>query len=359
MWSRRDGFPSNAYFAAVDPAFEHVVDDKLSREIATLGDRAGGLSKQAAGWTGLLAGTAVAVANVDAHVSAPAVGVTEPGTMVMIMGTSICHILLGVGAARVEGMCGMVEDGVVPGLNGFEAGQSAVGDIFAWFAEHGAPAMIRDEAHRRGVSVHEVLAHQAARLTPGESGVLALDWFNGNRSVLVDADLSGLLVGLTLATKPAEIYRALIEATAFGTRVIIEAFEAGGVPVTGLVVCGGLPERNKLLVQIYADVTARDIVVAASTQAPALGAAMFGAVAAGVEQGGHASIADATRRMAPVGTELFRPIADHRAVYDDLYAEYLRLHDLFGRGEDDIMRNLRRIQRATTRTSGGALAGVE
>ncbi len=330
MWSKADGFPSDEYFAALDPGFARVVDEKLSRQIVSLGDRAGLLDERAAGWTGLPAGTPVAVANVDAHASAPAVGVTAPGAFVLIMGTSTCHILLGDRPAIVEGMCGMVEDGVVPGLYGFEAGQSAVGDIFAWFAE-------------TAMTPHEILELEAVKLRPGQSGLLALDWWNGNRSVLVDADLRGLLVGMTLATKPAEIYRALIEATAFGTRVIVEAFEASGVAVDSVVACGGLPERNKLLMQIYADVLGREIAVAASSQAPALGAAMFAAVAAGE----YPSIADASRHMTRPSTESFTPSVEAQGVYDELYAEYVRLHDLFGRGGDDAMRNLKRLQAKT------------
>ena len=205
--------------------------------------------------------------------------------MVLIMGTSICHILLGDEPALVEGMCGVVEDGVVPGLFGFEAGQSAVGDIFAWFADEGVPPEYHEAAARQGTDVHAVLEAEAAALRPGESGLLALDWWNGNRSVLVDAELSGLLVGLSLATKAPEIYRALLEATAFGTRVIVEAFADAGVAVDRMVACGGLPERNRLLMQIFADVTGREFAVAASHADPALGSAMFGAVAAGAELG--------------------------------------------------------------------------
>ena len=345
MWSKHDGFPADAYFAALDPRFEHVIDEKMSRTIVPLGARAGGLSERAAAWTGLVPGTAVAVANVDAHVSVPAVTVTEPGTMVAIMGTSICHMLLGEELATVDGMCGVVEDGIVPGLFGFEAGQSAVGDIFAWFVESAVPPEIHELARRNGSSVHEVLETEAAKLQPGESGLLALDWWNGNRSVLVDADLRGLLVGMTLATRAAEIYRALIEATAFGTRVIVDAFESAGVPVTGIVACGGLPDRNKLLMQIFADVTGREFAVAASRQVPALGAAMFGAVAAGAAAGGHDSIVDAAQQMAHLGRERYRPVAARHAVYDELYREYIRLHDLFGRRGDDVMRNLKSIQR--------------
>ena len=347
MWSKRDGFPGNDYFAALDPRFEYVIDEKMSRQIVPLGARAGGLCERAAAWTGLRAGTPVAVANVDAHVSAPAVGVTEPRTMVAIMGTSICHIVLGREPAEVEGMCGVVEDGVVPGLYGFEAGQSAVGDIFGWFVESCVPPEVHDAARSRGVSVHEYLEEAAARLEPGESGLLALDWWNGNRSVLVDAELGGLLVGLTLQTRAPEIYRALIEATAFGTRVIVDAFRSAGVAVDRIVACGGLPERNKLLVQIYADVTGLELSVPAAKQIPALGAAMFGAVAAGAAAGGYDSAFEASRSMAHPSDEVYRPDPARHAVYDRLHAEYVRLHDLFGRGGDDVMKTLKSIQRSS------------
>jgi L-ribulokinase len=330
MWSKRDGFPSREFFAALDPRFAGIVDEKMSRVLAPLGGRAGGLCERAAAWTGLLPGTPVAVANVDAHVSVPAVGVTAPGRFVAIMGTSTCDVLLGNDLAVVDGMCGVVEDGVLPGLYGYEAGQSAVGDIFAWFVEQVG-------------GTHVELANEAARLRPGETGLLALDWWNGNRSVLVDADLRGLIVGLTLATRPAEIYRALIEATAFGTRVIVESFEQAGVPVEGIVACGGLPDRNPLLMQIYADVCGREIEVASSGQAPALGAAMFGAVAAGV----HETIVDAVHAMAAPPKLTYIPEPAHVATYDALYREYLRLHDLFGRGGDDVMRNLKALQSST------------
>jgi L-ribulokinase len=350
IWSKSEGFPPNAYFAALDPRFERVVDEKLSRTISPLGNRAGGLSEQAAAWTGLRPGTAVAVANVDAHVATPAATVTAPGTMVLIMGTSICHILLSADTAVVEGMCGVVEDGVVPGLFGFEAGQTAVGDIFAWFAEDAVPPEYHEAAVLQGTDVHGVLEAEAAKLRPGESGLLALDWWNGNRSILVDAELSGLVVGLSLATKAPEVYRTLLEATAFGTRVIVEAFLKAGVPVDGMVACGGLPEKNRLLMQIFADVTGREFAVAASKQTPALGSAMFGAVAAGAEAGGFDSIAEASRQMARLSDERYVPNPATRAAYDELYAEYVRLHDLFGRDENGSMKRLRALQRAVIET---------
>ncbi len=344
IWSAAEGFPRREFFAALDPKFADVVDSKMSRSIARLGEVAGGLSERAAGWTGLPAGIAVAVANVDAHVSAPASAVTEVGTLVAIMGTSTCHIVLADGAPTVSGACGVVLDGVVPGLYGYEAGQSAVGDIFAWFIEQGVPPVYHERARELGVSVHEILTADAALLRPGQSGLLALDWWNGNRSVLVDADLSGVLVGMTLATTAPEIYRALIEATAFGTRVIMDAFESGGVRVDRVVACGGLPERNRLLMQIYADATGRTFRIAASAQTPALGSAMFAAVAAGPEAGGYASIEDAAARMAHLRDDTFEPNPDNREAYDILYGEYVRLHDLFGRDGDSVLKRLKRLR---------------
>ncbi len=346
IWSAEDGFPDARFFAALDPRFGAIVDDKMSRSIARLGEPAGRLTERAASWTGLRPGIAVAVANVDAHVSVPAATVTEPGTLVAIMGTSICHVVLSDAAPAVPGMCGVVRDGVIPGLYGFEAGQSSVGDLFGWFVQQGVPPAFHDRARERSLSVHEVLAEAAAELPVGGSGLLALDWWNGNRSVLVDADLSGLLIGLTLASQPPEIYRALIEATAFGTRVIIDAFEAGGVAIDQVVACGGLPERNRLLMQIYADATGRSWRVAASSQTPALGSAMFAAVAAGSAAGGFDSIREAAGRMAHLRDEVYRPIEANRRVYDLLYAEYVRLHDLFGRGIDPAMKTLKGIRHA-------------
>jgi len=241
-------------------------------------------------------------------------------------------------------MCGVVEDGILPGLFGYEAGQSGVGDIFAWFVENGVPEVYEQEATRKGMDIHALLEEKASDLKVGESGLLALDWWNGNRSILVDVDLSGLLLGATLATKAEDIYRALIEATAFGTNKIIHTFEDSGVEIKELYACGGLPERNKLLMQIYADVTGREIKVAASPQAGAFGSAMFGALAAGKAQGGYDDIVEAARKMAHLKDEKFTPIPEHTASYRKLFAEYERLHDYFGRGENPVMKTLKRIR---------------
>ncbi|HKI56813.1 MAG TPA: ribulokinase [Trueperaceae bacterium] len=344
------GFPSRAYFAALHPELADVVDSKMSRRLSPLGGKAGGLTGEAARWTGLRPGTAVAVANVDAHVTLPACGHVEAGTMVLIMGTSTCHVLIGEELREVEGMCGVVEDGIVPGYYGYELGQSGVGDIFAWYLENGVPPAYHERAAREGLTLHALLEREARAQRPGEHGLIALDWFNGNRSILVDADLSGLVVGMTLATRPPDIYRALLESTAYGTRLIVETLENGGVPVTRLVAAGGLPARNPLMMQIYADVLGRELQVIGSEQGPALGSAMHAAVAAGA----YADIGEAALHMGSLSERSYRPVPENKAVYDLLYADYLYLHDVFGRaGADEpggVMKRLKRLAHAAAPT---------
>jgi L-ribulokinase len=357
IWSKREGFPRNEYFAALNPRMADVVDTKMSRQIISVGKKAGGLSPEAAAWTGLLPGTAVAIANVDAHVAVPAATVTGPGRMVMIMGTSICHMVLGTEEHMVPGICGYVEDGIIPGFFGYEAGQSCVGDHFAWFVENCVPAAYEREARAEGEDVYHLLERKAASLRPGESGLIALDWWNGNRSVLVDVELTGLLLGATLATRAEEIYRALIEATAYGTRVIVDAFENNGVPIRELVACGGLPEKSPLLMQIYSDVTGRPFKISASDQTPALGSAMFGAVAAGKQAGGYDSIFAAAEFMAHLKDKVYEPIPENRAVYDALFREYGVLHDYFGRGENDVMKRLKKLRAEQKKEASPASGG--
>ncbi len=346
MWVKGRGFPSSDFFRELHPRMENVIVDKVGENYFPLGAKAGGLTAHWAKKMGLKEGTPVATGNVDAHVAVPACTVTEPGALVMIMGTSICHMLLGNERQIVEGMCGVVEDGIVPGLWGYEAGQSAVGDIFAWFFEHGVPDYIHQEARKKKVPFEQVLENRASALKTGEAGLLALDWWNGNRSVLVDVDLTGMMLGMTLATRAEEIYRALIEATAFGTRTIIEAFASKGITVNKLVACGGLPEKNHLLMQIYADVTGCEINLADPLQTcSALGAAMHGAVAAGRAAGGYDSITDAARQMARVQKLTFKPHGHCHEIYNRLYADYRTLHDYFGRGANDVMKRLKALKR--------------
>lgn len=337
----QDGrYPSPEYFAALHPDFGDVIATKVSGEFAPLGGKAGSLTPQMAEKLGLPAGIAVAVANVDAHVTAPAVKATQSGVMVMIMGTSTCHIMSGDSLQEVDGMCGVVDGGIIDGLYGYEAGQSGVGDIFAWFVENAVPPEYHEEAKAAGLNLHEYLERESAKQKPGEHGLLALDWWNGNRSTLVDTELSGLLIGATLATRAPDIYRALIESTAYGTREIIEAFEARGVEVKELVAAGGLPDKNALLRQIYADVTGRELRLAGSSQSPALGSAMHAAVAAGVYPDIHA----AADKMGKLKSEVVRPIADNQVVYDRLYAEYKTLYSYFGRGANDVMKRLKKLR---------------
>jgi L-ribulokinase len=344
IWNKQKGYPNCDFFAALDPVLADVVQEKLAHDIYPLGEKAGGLTQKMAALTGLKPGTAVPVGNVDAHVSAPASSVTQPGQMVMIMGTSTCHILLGDEERMVEGMCGVVEDGVVPGLFGYEAGQSCVGDHFAWFVENCVPRAYCDEAEARGLTVHQLLAEKAAAQKPGAHGLIALDWWNGNRSILVDVDLTGMILGMNLLTKPEDMYRALIEATAYGTRIIIESFERSGVPVQQLVAAGGLPGRNQLLMQIYADVTGREIKLTGTAQAGAFGSAMFAAVAAGKAAGGYDSIVEAAEKMAWLQDVVYTPNRENQTIYDRLFQEYQILHDYFGRGANDVMKRLKALK---------------
>lgn len=344
IWHKHNGYPSKEFFKALDPRLENVVVEKLSTDIYPIGAKAGVITEKAAELTGLKPGTAVAVANVDAHVAVPAVGITDEGKLLMIMGTSTCHILLGTEEKIVPGMCGVVEDGVIPGYLGYEAGQSCVGDHFEWFVENCVPANYTKEADEKGVNIHTLLTEKASKLTVGESGLIALDWWNGNRSVLVDVDLTGMILGCTLLTKPEEIYRALIEATAYGTRMIVDTFKEHGVPIKELYAAGGIAEKNQLMMQIYADVTNMEIRISASPQAPALGSSMFGALAAGTENGGYDSIVEAAKHMAKVREEYYKPIPENVEAYNKLYAEYKILHDYFGRGANDVMKRLKKIK---------------
>ncbi|MEV5894148.1 ribulokinase [Nonomuraea fuscirosea] len=322
----QDGsYPSEEFLAELNPGFAGFVgklatgqvgDEAGGIRLAALGDLAGRLTARAAAWTGLPEGVAVAVGNVDAHVTAAAADAVRPGQMVAIMGTSTCHIMPSDQLAEVPGMCGVVRDGIVPGLWGYEAGQSAVGDIFAWYVDN------------FGADGHERLTALAEKQPVGGHGLVALDWFGGNRSVLVDHNLSGVIVGQTLQTRPEDVYRALIESTAYGARMIVETFEKSGVPVEEFVVAGGLL-KNPFLMQVYADVLRRPLSVIGSDQGPALGSAIHAAVAAGA----YTSIEEAAAAMGKRTENAYVPDEARADAYDRLYAEYRRLHDFFGDGK--------------------------
>ena len=325
------------FLTALHPVLAGIIGTKIPREVYQNGTSTGFVCESAREKTGLAPETAVAPTVLDAHVAFPALGLSKVGQMLLVIGTSGVNIVMADSEVSVPGICGVAPHGIMPGHFGYDSGQCAIGDIFDWFVKNCVPASYTDAAKAEGISIHAYLREKAARLRPGESGLIALDWWNGNRSVINDSSLSGMILGMTLRTKPEEIYRALLEACAYGTRKIIESFEECGVAVTELYACGGIAIKDPLMMQIYADVTGRPIRVAANTQAAAVGAAIFGASAAGL----FPSLYDAASVMGRVREDAYTPDSDARAAYDRLYREYEILHDYFGRGANEVMHRLR------------------
>jgi len=318
------GLPAKEFLAKLDPKLGNLYD-RLYKKTYTIETQAGTLTEQWARKLGLPAGIPVAVGAFDAHLGAVGSGIA-PGKLIKIIGTSTCDMLVsesGRELANIPGICGIVDGSILPGFFGLEAGQSAVGDIFNWFVNY-------IQAGGKTAGSHEALTERAARLKPGQSGLLALDWNNGNRTILVDQRLTGLLVGQTLHTKPEEIYRALIEATAFGALTIINRFEEYGVKVSEIINCGGIAEKNPLLMQIYADVTGREMKISRSAQSCALGACIAGAVVAGKKTGGYDNFQDAQAVMCGIKDATYKPVSENNRVYQQLYALYKQLHDAFG-----------------------------
>ncbi|MBP3667283.1 MAG: ribulokinase [Clostridia bacterium] len=326
LW--QDGaYPSEDFLAALDPALRGLVGSRISPIVSPVSGIAGRLNNRGAALTGLPAGTPVALPMIDAHAVLPALGMTRAGDLTVILGTSTCHILNAAEAKEVTGICGYTEDGVIPSLCTYEAGQAAVGDCFDWFVKNCVPASYTEAARAAGVSVHAYLRLLAERKAPGESGVMALDWWNGNRSILVDPTLTGIIVGLTLATRPEDIYRALIEATAFGTKVIVEQYEAFGIPINHIMAAGGIARKDPLMMQIYADVLNRPVEVSETTQAGALGSAIYAAVAGGM----YASVTEAADRMAAKVERMYTPNPGAAQAYAEMFRRYRELHDHFGK----------------------------
>jgi L-ribulokinase len=318
------GYPDAEFLSKLDPKMG-ALRSRLRPKAYSIDRSVGGLTAEWARRTGLRPNTPVAVGAFDAHLGGVASGI-RPGTLVKIIGTSTCDMMvvpLGDKLADIPGLCGIVPGSILPGFYGLEAGQSAVGDIFNWFVNY-----IQPLGKKSGT--HEALSTEAARLVPGESGLLALDWNNGNRTILVDQRLTGLLLGHTLYTTPAEVYRALVEATAFGALTIINRFEEYGVKVEQIVNCGGIAEKNPLVMQIYADVTGRPIKISRSAQTCALGAAIAGAVVAGKAAGGFDNYAEAQAAMTGLKAKVFNPSHKAHATYKKLYLLYRKLHDSFG-----------------------------
>jgi len=337
FWDPTKGYPPESFFASLDHRLENLTSSKLQGDIHSLGSKAGELTEEAAKQLGLPAGIAVAVGVIDAHAGVPGVGAYHSGQLVMSMGTSICHIVLSEKKHEIEGICGIVQDGIIPGLFAYESGQPAFGDMFAWFVNNVVPYRMYKEAEEKEISIYALLEQYASKLTPGQSGLIALDWWNGNRSVLANSSLKGMILGFTLNTKPEEIYRSLLEAGAFGSRKIIEAYEDGGIEIHEVIACGGIPKQNKLLMQLYADILGREVKVALTDEAAARGAAIYAAVAAGHDAGGYDSIKEAITSMAQLETISFVPNPLNEHMYNTLYEQYLEVHELFGKEKRHIM----------------------
>ena len=334
-------FPDKYYFGGLNPKFADVIEEKVSGRIVPLGACAGRLTQEAAACYGLKAGIPVAAGNIDAHACVPAAGIDGMGKLLAIIGTSTCHIVMGKEMFPVPGMSGVVMDGVLPGLAAYEAGQSSVGDQFHWFEINCISGAIRAEAAARGMSVQEWLTEKAAPMKPGQSGLVAMDWWNGNRSVLADTNLSGLILGMTLSTAPHEIYRALLESTAYGARMILDSYRQSGVQVDAFYASGGISQKNSLTMQIYADVLQLPVHVVDAAQGPALGSAIYAAAAAGI----WPDVAEGARRMGAKVSRTYEPIAENATVYEQLYQEYRQLHDYFGRGQNSVMKRLKNIRK--------------
>lgn len=344
FYHHKQGYPPKEFFKALDPRLEHLIEEKMTAPVKGIGEPAGELTEDMAAKLGLLPGTPVGTGIVDAHSSLVGAGIAAPGTMMIIVGTSSCHILLSELEVGVPGNAGVVKDGIMPGYFAYESGQSCVGDYFAWFVRNCVPAEYKEEAEARGISVHQLLTEKASVYKAGQSGLLALDWYNGVRSPLMDFNLNGLILGMNLLTKPEEIYRAFLEATAYGTRMILEGFEQAGISVDRIVLSGGIPRKNQLLVQIYADVCNREIQICQSNNASAMGAAILGVAAAPESVTGYKNVIEVAEKLGRIGETVYLPDPENAAVYDALYEEYKTLHEYFGKGGNDVMKRLNALR---------------
>ena len=338
----RETLPPDSYFDAVAPQAREIIHRKLRGQRIRAGEAAGTLTQEAALALGLCPGTVVGMAHTDAHAAALGAGAAEPGDYVYILGTSTCGHLLAADTVDVPGVTGRVPNGLVSGCTCYSAGQACAGDMLDWFIRHSLPAVLEQEAAAEGLDLHQLLERKAALLPPGGSGLIALDWWNGNRSTLVDAQLSGLMVGLTMDTRPEDIYRALLESIAFGHREILANFRCCGLEARHVVLCGGIVQKNALLMQIMANVLDRPVALSAEAQATALGAAMCAASALGASRGGWATLPEAIRHMRAPFLRTVEPQPEHRARYAELYGLYHQLYHYFGREQAHIMHALRR-----------------
>ncbi len=340
------GYPPKEMLKYLDPRLENVVEEKLTAPMVYTCEAAGYVDSLAKERFGVCpdapfvkVGTTVACPEPDAHCAAPALGMSESGDMFAIFGTSSNYMLISDEYKIIPGICGVVKDGLIPGFNAYEAGLCCFGDHFAWVTKNICPPEYREEARERDLSDIQLISEKAEALAPGESGIIALNWWNGNRNILVDSSLSGMFLGMTLRTKPEDLFRAIVEANAFGTRVIIENFEKHGVKVDRMTAAGGITRKSPFVMQTLADVLGKTLCVSGYLHSSALGAAIYASVASK----GHPSLKDACAAMSDPCDTVYRPRPEAKAIYDQLYNEYLTLHDYFGRGGNDVMKRLKKI----------------
>ena len=341
MWNEKTGYPDNAFLKKLDSRLENIIGDKISTNIIKMSETAGYITDEIEKLTGLKAGTPVCPAFIDAHAALPALGITKSGDLLMIIGTSTCHILLSDKKTYIPGISGFVKDGIIDNLYAFEAGQACVGDSFDWFIKNCVPASYTEDAKAQGINIHKYLRKKASVLSPGSNGIIALDWWNGNRTPYVDGDLRGCLFGLDLNTKPEEIYKALIEATAYGAKRIIGIYEENGIQINKLYAAGGIAEKDELLMQIYADVLGREIFLSGTKQACAYGSAVLGAV----NKNGYSSLIEAAENMKKINTISYKPNFENTKIYATLYEEYETLSEFFANSENKTMEILKNIKR--------------
>lgn len=344
MWTPEEGYIPKELLLELDPGLENLIEEKLRGEICPAGGCIGRLTPEWAGLLGLAPGTAVGASIIDSHAGMPGSGICRKGQMMLVLGTSSVQLLLSDRPYSAHGVVGAVKGAIMPGYYSLEAGLAAVGDMYGWFADGYVPAACQIEAKERGQNLHQYLSEKAEALKPGSSGLLALDWWNGNKTPYVNGDLSGVLVGMTLHTKPEEIYRALIEANAFGTRMIMEEFMKSGAQVEEVIVSGGIAEKNPLVLRIFTDVLNRPLKVSASDQTAALGSAMYAAAAAGEEAGGYNSVAEAAQALAKLKEEVYLPDAGNARTYDRMFGLYRALAAAFDPSRLNVLPALREMR---------------
>ena len=338
LWNDKKSYPCNELFTSVDPRLSGIIASKMRGEVIPLGDTQGALNEYGAMLTGLPMGTPVASAVIDAHAALPAAGAVKPGDLMIIVGTSACHILISDQDKPVPGICGRVKGGVVPEYMAYESGQPAVGDALSWFMKNCVPSRCEKEAEELGIGLFDYMDKKAEAVGVGSGGLLALDWWNGSRTPYADYELSGLILGLTLSTPPEAIYRAIIESIAFGTRRIIEGYKEAGVPVKRIIVGGGIAKKNAFIMQTFANVLGMDVSVTDATQAGAMGSAIYAAVSAGI----YKSVGEAAERMAAGIIKVYHPDEEAVELYEPIYKEYVELCEHF-HSESGVMKRLRRL----------------